>query len=315
MRVLLSSVLLALTWFAVVNILMSAVTWMVARVVMRRGTVDAGLLFTIRMLPAFASAFFVVAVFLPSHVRFERADAEESFGVVLAACAVIAVVMLLRSAARATRVAWADRTLARLAVRVPSQFDRDVLTIRGVTGVSLAGILRSRILVGTETLEALTPAELAVAISHEAAHERSRDNLKRFLMYCAPDVFGWSRTAQQLEDAWQRQSEYRADDYAVMGDESRAVVLASALVKVAQLSRRARAVTNPVPVWSAFHEPSLLEARVRRLVAGPIALPQDRRTPWGAAIVVILVLPVGTWMLGLSHALHAVTEAMVTHLP
>src|SRR4029453_6407376 len=108
-----------------------------------------------------------------------------------------------------------------------------------------------------------------VAISHETAHERSRDNLKRFLMYCAPDLFGWSRTARELEDAWQRQSEYFADDYAVMGDESRAVVLASALVKVAQLSRRTRGVATPVPAWSAFHVPSLLETRVRRLVAGP----------------------------------------------
>jgi Zn-dependent protease with chaperone function len=315
MRVVLSAVLLALTWFALVNIVLSAATWMVARLVMRRGTADAGLLFMIRMFPAFASVFFVLAVFLPSHVRFEQADVDESFGVVLGACAVMALVMLLRSAARAVRVAWADHAFARLAAPVSGQYDRDVITIRGVTGVSLAGILRSRILVGTETLEALTSAELDVAISHEVAHERSRDNLKRFLIYCAPDVFGWSRTARQLEDAWQRQSEYRADDCAVMGDESRAVMLASALVKVAQLSRRARGVTNPVPAWSRFHVPSLLETRVRRLVAGPIQMPQDRRSPWRAAIAIGLALPAITWVLGLSYALHAVTETMVTYLP
>jgi Zn-dependent protease with chaperone function len=315
MRVLLSSVLLALTWFALVNIVMSATTWVVARLLMRRGTADAGLLFTIRMVPAFSSLFFVSAVFLPSHVRFEQPDVDESFGVVLACCAMIALVMLLRSAARAIRVAWADHQFGRLAALVSRQNDRDVLTIRGVTGISLAGILRSRILVGTETLEALTLAELDVAISHETAHETSRDNLKRFLMYCAPDLFGWSRTARELEDAWQRQSEYFADDYAVMGDESRAVVLASALVKVAQLSRRTRGVTTPVPAWSAFHVPSLLEMRVRRLVAGPIPMPEDPRSPWRAAMVVSLGLPLVTWMLGLSYALHAVTETMVTYLP
>ncbi len=315
MRVLLSSVLLALAWFAVLNVAVSLVTWVVARVMMRRGSADAGLLFAIRMLPALASLFFVVAMFLPAHVRFERADVEESFGVILAAGAGIAAAILLRSTVRAARVAWADRTCALLTARIPRQFDRDLFTIPGVSGVSLAGILRSRILVGSETLAALTSSELDVAISHEAAHERSRDNLKRFLMYCAPDVFGWSRTARQLEDAWQRESEYRADDYAVMGDESRAVVLASALVKVAQLSRRARGITNPVPTWSAFHVPSLLETRVRRLVAGPIAVPEDRGIPWRAAIVVALALPVGIWMLGLSYPLHAVTEAMVTYLP
>src|SRR4029450_6369248 len=115
MRVLLSSVLLALTWFALVNIVMSATTWVVARLVMRRSTADAGLLFTIRMVPAFASIFFVSAVFLPSHVRFEQPDVDESFGVVLACCAMIALVMLLRSAARAIRVGWADHQFGRVA--------------------------------------------------------------------------------------------------------------------------------------------------------------------------------------------------------
>jgi Zn-dependent protease with chaperone function len=315
MRVLLSSLLLALTWFAVVNIVLSAVTWVVARVALRRGDAGAGVLFALRMLPAFASVLFVLAVFLPSHLRFERADVEESFGVVLATCALIAVIMLVRSAARAARVVSADHKFGRLAARAPHQFDRDLFTIRGVTGVSLAGILRSRILVGRETLEALTSAELAVAISHETAHEKSRDNLKRFLIYCAPDLFGWSSTARQIEDAWQRETEYRADDYAVLGDESRAVLLASALVKVAQLSRRARGVTNLVPAWSAFHVPSLLETRVRRLVAGPIVMPEERRILWRAATAVALALPLGTWTLGLSYALHTVTEAMVTYLP
>jgi beta-lactamase regulating signal transducer with metallopeptidase domain len=315
MRVLLSSVLLALAWFAVVNILMSAVTWVLARRAIRRGDADGSVLFAIRMFPACASLFFVGAVFLPSHVRFEQADTEESFGVVLAACAIVAAVMLLRSASRAAQVAQADHEFAMLTARVRRQLDRDVFTIRGVTGVSLAGILRSRILVGSETLEALTAAELDLAISHEAAHERSRDNLKRFLMYCAPDVFGWSRTARRLEATWQSASEYRADDYAVMGDERRAIVLAAALVKVAQLSRRVHGIAHPVPAWNAFHVPSLLEKRVRRLVAGPMVIPHDRAAPWREAFLVGLALSVSTWLFGLSYALHAVTEAMVTHLP
>ncbi len=312
---LLSSVLLALAWFAAVNLLMSAVTWALARTAIRRGNADAGLLFAIRMLPAMASFFFVVAVFLPSHVRFERTDTEESFGVVLAVCAILAAVILLRSAWRAVSVARAGREFATLMVRASRHLERDVFTIRGITGVSLAGIVRSRILVGHETLEALTAAELELAISHEAAHERSRDNLKRFLMYCAPDAFGWSRTARQLEDAWQSESEYGADDDAVMGDARRAIVLASALVKVAQLSRRAPGITNRVPAWSAFHVPSLLEMRVRRLVSGPIAMPHDRATPWRAALLAAVALSMCVWLFGLSYALHAVTEAMVTFLP
>ena len=83
--------------------------------------------------------------------------------------------------------------------------------IGGLPGVSLAGIWRPRILIGSEALSALTPAELDVAISHEVAHQRSQDNLKRFLMFCAPDLFGWTRVARQLEERWQAEAECEAD--------------------------------------------------------------------------------------------------------
>ena len=206
------------------------------------------------------------------------------------------------------------------------------MEIGGLPGVSLAGIWRPRILIGSEARSALTPAELDVAISHEVAHQRSQDNLKRFFLYCAPDLFGWTRVARQLEERWQAEAECEADAAAVMGDSERAVVLASALVKVArlgcagtshQLSRAGTAGTAawtspwipPWKMWSAFHVPTLLEMRVRRLVSSRAVPPvATRRLAWSSATLG-LGIPVGLWLSGFSSTLHLVTEVMVTHLP
>ena len=198
--------------------------------------------------------------------------------------------------------------------RAASLVESDAFEVGGMAGVSLTGIWRPRILIGSEARAALTPAELDLAISHEVAHRRSQDNLKRFLMFCAPDVFGWTAVARALEARWEAEAECEADAYAVMGDGDRAVVLASALVKVARLGCVAR--LHPLtPAWSAFHVPTLLEMRVRRLVSGAAVPPvPTSRLRWSSAMMA-LCLPVGVWLLELSHSLHQITEAMVTHLP
>jgi beta-lactamase regulating signal transducer with metallopeptidase domain len=190
-----------------------------------------------------------------------------------------------------------------------------VLELGGLPGVSLAGIWRPRIVIGPDARMALTPEELDLAISHEVAHRRSRDNLKRFLMYAAPDMFGWTRVAQQLEDRWQAEAECEADADAVRGDGDRAAVLASALVKVARLATGTG--LHPVsPVWtsSAFHVPTLLELRVRRLLDGTLPPVAARRLGWSSVMLSMSVAAV-LWLAGFSDTLHTFTEALVTRLP
>ena len=144
--------------------------------------------------------------------------------------------------------------------------DHQVLELKGLRGISLAGIWQPKIFIGPEALAALTPAELDLAIAHEIAHRRSNDNLKRFAMCCAPDFFGWTSVARRLEQQWQAEAECDADAHAVRGDDGRAIALASALVKVARLER-VGGLRAASPAFSAFHVPTLLELRVRRLVA------------------------------------------------
>jgi hypothetical protein len=132
-------------------------------------------------------------------------------------------------------------------------------------------------------------------------------------MFCAPDVFGWSRAARRLEDRWQAEAECQADANAVMGDETRAIVLASALVKIARLTGRRLALQSPA--WSAFHVPTLLEVRVMRLVGGGPSAAAARGLIWFSDAALAIGVLACVWLLDLSYPLHQVTEAMVTHLP
>lgn len=314
MRVALSSALLGLAWFAAINAIASVVAWTIARVVLTwSAPVGATRLLTVRLLPALTSIVFAFLIFLPAHVRFEPAESDESFGVVLSAAALVGLIVLVVAFWRALHASADGRRWAALVARDGRVAESGAVEVGGLSGVSLSGIWRPKILIGAEARAALTPAELDLAISHEKAHWRSLDNLKRFLIFIAPDLFGWTTVARQLEERWQAESECEADASAVNGDGQRAMLLASALVKVARL-----ACTGDMPVSaasSAFHVPTLLELRVRQLISGTPRPPMSTRTLAWSMTTLALGLPIGLWLLEFSYTLHTVTEAMVTHLP
>jgi beta-lactamase regulating signal transducer with metallopeptidase domain len=312
-KLLFSSVLLGLAWFALLNMLASMAAWALADAVLRRNVRPATLL-AVRLMPALMSATFVVAVFLPAHLRFEPAARDESFGFLLGSLAALGCVLLFRSLCRALSAAWNDYRLGAFARRAAVRLDAGALEVRGFPGVSLAGILRPTILVGSDTVAALTAAELDAAISHEQAHRRSRDNFKCFLMFCAPDVFGWSAKARQIEDRWRAEAECQADARAVAGDDRRALVLASALVKVARLTKRST-VVMPSPAWSALHLAALLETRVRLLTAGRAPADAGNGRLWRGLVLAAIGVATTAWLSDGSYALHQITESMVTHLP
>lgn len=320
MRLAASSILLGLVWFTAANLAGTALALAIMRATSAR-RLSAGALLALRLLPAALSVFFAAAVFLPAHLLYEPAQADESFGVVLATLAALGLVLAGRSILRAARILRTDLRLAAMTARIaepnsvaPGVAGRDVVyEVNGLAGVSLAGILRPRILIGSAALAELTPAELDVAISHELAHRRSRDNFKRFLICCAPDFFGMLPAARQLEDRWEAETECQADALAVGGDDRRAVVLASALVKVARLARPA--TISPSPVWSGFHVAALLETRVRRLVDGQTSVRRTRASLRRAIAGAAVAVPAAAWILDLSYSVHQVTEALVTYLP
>jgi hypothetical protein len=311
MRLLLSSALLGLAWFAATNLVVSALIWLIAPGILRRGTAGPGVLLLLRLLPA-AAATLLTLVFLSGHLRYEPRNVEESFGSLLIGLALLATALTVRSGQRLGSVARSSLLLRRLAGPAHAA-PSEVLEIEESTAVSLAGIFRTRILVGSTVRAALTPAELDVAIAHERAHRRSRDNVKRCAIFCAPDVFGWSARARHLEARWRAEAECRADARAVGGDEARALHLASALVKVAKLGQAPRSPLRST-VWSTFHEAPLLDARVRRLVGGG-AVPCGEFRWTGGAGALALTLPVMLWLTDASHNLHLLTELLIASLP
>jgi hypothetical protein len=314
MRLVLTSVLLGLAWFGAINVAASIVAWAIGRWAIDRGVNKTALLLSVRFLPALASAVFVLALFLPSHWRFEERQAEESFGFVLVVLAVMSAAILIRSAMRALRTSWRGHRLVQAARQSSTRIENAALALPGLPGISLAGIVRTEVLVGSDALKALTRDELAIAISHENAHRRSLDNVKRFLMFCSPDVFGPTAVARRLESAWQAEAEIHADADAVNGDARRAVLLASALVKVAKLHHLGP-IVEPSRAWSAFHVPTLLETRVRRLVGARVPEHASRPRVWLPMTIAGVASAVVVWLADFSYTLHLVTEAMVTGLP
>ena len=306
-----NAAVLALAWFAAVNACTSVAVWAGATAWGHR-VHNARALLALRLAPASASILFVGLVFVPSHWRFEPRGVEESFGWTTYLIAAAGSVILLRSLLRAGAVAragWALRACAALPrIGVPVAGRTEVYEVAGMTGVSLAGVVRPRILVGPAIRHALTRAEFEAAVAHETAHRASRDNVKRFAMFCAPDLFGMSAAALILEEKWRAASEWQADAAAVAGDQARAVDLASALVKVARIASAGQSLGSPA--WSTLHDAPLLETRVHRLLTGDA--PEAARSRSIAAALALAMLVGAAATLGITGgaAVHALTEVM-----
>jgi hypothetical protein len=312
MDMILGTIVLTLGWFAAVNAGASLLTWALCdRLVPEGGARGARTLLTVRLFPAAVSILFAVGMFLPAHIIFEPRDVRETLGVMWYGLAAAGAFLVLRSVARARGVWRVGRQLRR-GERPAVSLAGDVVEVDGHPGVSLAGVLRPRILIGPQVVRELTSAELDVAIAHELAHRDALDNLARWSIACAPDWLGSSARVRGIEQAWHEAAESLADRRAVQGDRDRAVHLASALIKVARLSVFARPATS-LPAWSTLNDPPLLERRVRALLSGTVPAPAPRTS--GVAIGLALALGLGASVPAVAGSIHRVTEQLINVLP
>ncbi len=306
-----SSIVLALAWFAGLNAIASALAAFAGLAIGRRDTTGRPrLLLTIRLFPSVASLLFVGVMFLPSQWALEPRDANETFGVVLFCLASAGALLLVRSLARAIGVAAISRRAGSGTRRATER--AGVLEVEDLPGVSLTGILKPQILIGPQVVSELSVSELDVAIAHEVAHREALDNVARWFMLCAPDLLSGSAIARQLELSWHAAAESRADARAAKGDTTRAVHLASALIKVARLSAGWTG-TIPAPSWSTLNDCSLLEVRVRRLVGGPAPAADPAASRFRLLAVGLGVLFIAIPLF--AAPLHRLTEALVAILP
>jgi len=306
------AVVLTLGWFAAVNAGASVLAWVLTGLTSSRPQArTARRLIPIRLFPACASILFAGGMFLPSHLLFEPRDANETLGLLWYGLSMAGAFLLVRSALRALEV-WRHGRRLRRVERCSDPELAGARQVEGFSGVSLAGVISPRILIGPDVVRELTPAELDVAIAHEVAHRDAFDNLVRWAMLCAPDFFGRSARAQRLEDDWHEAAESLADARAVRGDRVRAVHLASALVKVARLAARAPRA-RAIPAWSTLNDPTLLERRVRCLLSGvlPPLSPRAPRLPVALTLVAGLIGAVPA----AAESIHRMTEQLVGLLP
>jgi hypothetical protein len=316
---------LALAWFGAVNLALSAISaagghLIDRRFVRLRASAAPAVLLGLKLLPGVGSLAFTAFVFLPGHWIFEPEGAQESLGVTLGALAALGAFTIALAGRRAVRDARLTRDVERSWETRASGPRRDLggeLPVYCLPDeapiISLVGLRHPRVFVARPVIEAFASDELEVSLAHELAHRDARDNLKRVVVASSPDLLALWRAGRRLEQRWRAAAEFAADARAVQGSATRAVSLASALLKVARLvpaggSLRAR---------TALYDGSLLSARIDRLLA-PAESPLPRRNgglAWSLPLFGITVLAAvlaadAVWL-----GVHAATEGLVRFLP
>jgi len=266
---------------AALALTVSALTpWAVRAASRMAPALGARFLLMLRLFPASFAVFLVAGLCAPSYLKLEPKATDEPMGW---ACLVAAALGLAVWAFSFTRAARAlARSLRHIRhcrevsreVRLPGERMAAWVVEGAAPCVMLTGVIRPRVVISRNVMEALSGEQLSAVIRHERAHGTSRDNLKRLLVLMAPDVLPLVPVFRTLDRAWARIAEWSADDRAAAGKTRRSLSLAAALVRVARLGT---AASVPVLATSLMSDGADLSERVDRLLRP--ARPMDRRVP------------------------------------
>ena len=199
-------------------------------------------LYLVPLLPFLLGTLLTGSFFLPQYVSDETNLAPERVGLL---CIVLAAGLFMWWAAHMVRgIRMVCRTIlfsraCRLTgdtLKLPALSAPIVTVSHQAPHVALVGLLRPFILISKSLVEegGLDPLALQVVLAHERSHATQRDNWKLLSLYCMPrlDVrLPGQKTWTQL---WQSSAEWAADDDAVGGNRTRALMLAAALVALAR---------------------------------------------------------------------------------
>jgi Zn-dependent protease with chaperone function len=262
-----------------------------------------------RVLPLAGLVVGALVLMAPAFLLSEPAEANERPGLLASALAAFGLLLVGATLLRALRAWTATRRLvaewSREAqpIALPGQPAPAFGIAHPFPVVAVVGVFRPRLFIARPVLQALTPEELQAVLAHEAWHVRAGDNVKRWLMACAPTV-GFPRVAARLEREWEEVMEIDADRGA-----GGALELASALVKTARMAPAGADLRVPA---AAFHGGGSIARRIDRLVRGPRT---DRATHPAVRVALVAAFVGAVASLpALWPVLHRVGEA-VLHLP
>lgn len=201
----------------------------------------ARFLFAVRILPFALGIGAVLGLCVPSYLWFEPQATPERVGLACLALVLLGAASWFVSIARVSRALAASSRCQQIwketghEDRLPGEASRAMVVEKEAPLLALAGILQPRLIVSRGVLQALSSDQLDVALHHENAHRASKDNLKRLFLLMIPDPVPLVHGLRALEEGWAKFAEWAADDEAVQGDTNRAVLLASALLRVARM--------------------------------------------------------------------------------
>ncbi len=229
----------ALASYAALNL---AISLVVAAVWRRLAADHAGVppaararqLVWLRACPGVGAAAITLTVITPAFAIFEPERASEMAGPVLIMLAVTALVQIGAAMVMAAATLAGTRAAARAWLR--SALPLDVDPPAGVPAyaieshapiVALVGVFTPKLIAARTVIESCTTEELTAIVAHERGHLHARDNLKRWLMSCAPDALRWTPLHQEIAAEWHDAAEDAADDEATRGDQRARVDLAA----------------------------------------------------------------------------------------
>ena len=261
--------LVCLSFFAVVYTVVSALVaqgWDYLKHAKKSGSPEATakLLLNLRVLPLLGATLVAAGVVLPSFVLLEPRTVAEPVGEIPTILGGIGVTLLAVGLGNVL-ITWRRTTKAIhgwLQGASVEAGDRGVSVLRirpTLPAMAVAGICEPQVLISDAAADTLSGPELKVAVRHELAHVRGRDNLKKLLLrFIAFPGLG------KLEADWAEAIEMAADDAAVSSS-AEALDLASALIKISRVSpepAQTGLTTALVP-----NTGSALNLRIERLLA------------------------------------------------
>jgi Zn-dependent protease with chaperone function len=240
------------------------------------------LLFALRIFPLLGSALVTLTFALPAFVLLEG-GMDEDMGTVL-----FGIGTFLLFAAGLFRMLTAQAGASRVVAKWlegARSLDADVavLNLQGRTGVPpllLYGVSTPRVLISEEAVTALSPDEMRAAVRHEIGHVRSRDNLKKLIIYGLPFPGMTS-----LERSWQEAAEFAADEAAVSNSDD-AIDLAAALIKLSDL---VPLQDPPIFTTGLVNIRALVKLRVERLLAWDESSSRAAQLRWWCLLPLVLV--------------------------
>jgi beta-lactamase regulating signal transducer with metallopeptidase domain len=264
-----------------------------------------------------AALLFAIAFLLPHYLATESNRFSERIGILSIAIAVYVVWRYLhalfggiRMYARSMRLRDAIVTSARIQYPgspAPLANSKSSYPPLAVIGLAKPCIVIAESLLGPA---GLSTEALAVALDHERAHLRQRDNWKLLALNCLPRLGIKTRTRPASLYMWQRYSDWAADDDAARGSRSRALTLAESLISCAKLIP----AKKPEYLFTglATHEEEL-QSRIDRLLLVSQHARNSVSMVRSFALAAFLILIGFAFLLALEPWLSAAAEA-VLHL-